>query len=82
MKFNQEKYKNYVHDLGLLLKELGEEALENYNSSMGTDEESYKLGYLMGFHRVLTLMQQNAEGFNIEKGELGMSGFDPDSDLI
>lgn len=78
----EDKYKNYVYDLGVMLKEMGVDAAEEHRMAKGTKEESYKLGYLMGFHRVLTLMQQQAEDFDIAQEDLGMKGFDADSDLI
>jgi hypothetical protein len=77
-----EKYKNYVYDLGILLKEMGEKAAEEHRLAKGTRDENYKLVYLMGFHRVLTLMQLQAEDFDIPQDELGMKGFDADFDLI
>lgn len=76
-----EKFKNYVYDLGTLLKEMGLQSAHDYDSAKGTDDENYKLGYLMGFHRVLTLMQQQADNFDIAQEEIGMKGFDADSDL-
>jgi len=36
----------------------------------------------MGYHRVLSLMQQQAESFQIPLEELGLDNFDPDIDLI
>lgn len=77
----EDKYKNYVLDLGVILKEMSMDASKEYQESKNTNEESYKLGYLMGFHRVLTLMQQQAEGFCISQKEIGLEGFDADTDL-
>lgn len=76
-----EKYKNYVYDLGIMLKEMGLEAAKEHRLARGANDECYKLGYLMGFHRVLTLMQQQAEDFDIAQKDLGMKGFDADCDL-
>ncbi len=76
-----EKYKNYLYDLGSILREMGVEAVEEHEQAKGTNQESFKLGYLMGFHRVLTLMQQQAEGFEIEQQEIAMQDFDADVDL-
>lgn len=76
-----EKYNNFIYDLGVLLKDMGVEAAEDYRKVRGEGDESYKLGYLMAFHRVLTLMQQQAENFDISQEEIGMADFDADSDL-
>lgn len=78
----EETFKNYAYDLGVMLKELGIEAAEEHRRAKGTNEESHRLGYLMGFHRVLTLMQQQAEEYDIALEDLGMKDFDADSDLI
>lgn len=76
-----EKYKNYLYDLGKILRNMGIDAVEEHEKAKGTNQESYKLGYLMGFHRVLTLMQQQAEYFEIEQKEIAMQDFDADIDL-
>jgi hypothetical protein len=38
----------------------------------GSNHESFATGYLAGFHRVLTLMQQQAEIFDIPLKEIGI----------
>ena len=73
---------NYLHDLGFQLKEYALEAKKRADTSKGTPEESYYTGYLMGFHRVVSLMQQQAEAFGIPLRMLGLEGFDAEKDLI
>jgi hypothetical protein len=36
----------------------------------------------MGFHRIFSLMQQQAEGFQIPFKELGLDDIDPNIDFI
>ncbi len=78
----EKTYKGYLRDLGYLLKEMGLEAKKEYEQSKGTENEAHKCGYFMGFHRVLTLMHQQAEGFQIPLSDLTWNDFDPDDDLI
>lgn len=73
-----EKYKNYLHDLGVLLKEYALEA-KQHSDRKGTDFSS---GYVSGFHRVVSLMQQQADTFDISIEEIGLDGIDADEDLI
>jgi len=68
-------YQYYLRDLGMLIREYALEA----KSKEKTDFDG---GYIMCFHRVLTLMQQQAEGFGIPLSEIGLDGFDPDVDLF
>ncbi len=64
------KYKNYLRDLCFLTKEYAREAISEKRSALGTPEESFQSGYVMGFHRFVTLMQQQAEIFGIELSEI------------
>jgi hypothetical protein len=64
-----ETYKNYLRDLGFLVKEFAETARQDYLASSEA-EEAHRLGYLMAFHRVVTLMQQQAESFDIPISDL------------
>jgi hypothetical protein len=71
-------YENYLRDLGLTLKEY---ALDAKNREM-TNENEFDSGYLAGYHRVISLMQQQAEAFGIPLEKLALDGIDPDRDLI
>ncbi|MGG7607115.1 hypothetical protein [Massilia sp. BKSP1R2A-1] len=71
-------YEGYLHDLGLLLKELAIEAKQKASDG-GSD---FSVGYLAGFHRVISLMQQQGEAFHIPMSAIGLEGIDPDDDLV
>lgn len=71
-------YRNYLFDLGIVLKEMALEAKQKARSS-GAD---FDVGYMAGFHRVLSLMQQQAEAFAIPLEEISLAGIDPDEDLV
>ena len=72
------KYNYYLKDLGTFTKEYAREAINEYIEAKGTDSESYKTGYMMGFHRFITLMQQQAEAFDISLEELGLDDIKED----
>lgn len=71
-------YENYLYDLGLLIKGMAIESklVENQRQT------DFSAGYMAGFHRVVSLMQQQAEAFDIPLEELGLDGIDPDADLV
>ena len=71
-----EKYKNYLGDLGAITKEYAREAIQDHVAAKGTSEEDFKTGYMMGFHRFVTLMQQQAESFEIPLSEIGLADID------
>jgi hypothetical protein len=73
---SDEKYKNYLADLGAIAGEYAREAIADNVKAKGSDEESFKTGYMMGFHRLITLMQQQAELFEIPLNEIGLADLD------
>ena len=73
-----EVFQNYLRDLGVLIKELSLEAKQEAGEK-GTD---FSVGYLAGFHRVVSLMQQQAEAFGIPFKEIGLEGIDADESLV
>lgn len=77
-----ERFKNYVYDLGILLKEKAREAKADKDASNGTNKADYKIGYLMAFHEVVSLMKQQAEVFDIGQGDVGLGDIDPESELL
>lgn len=75
---NTAVYQNYLKDLGVLIKGLAFEAKQEAEDK-GTD---FSIGYMAGFHRVVSLMQQQAEAFNISIEDIGLDGIDADDDLV
>lgn len=71
-------YQNYLKDLGEGIKELALEAKQQAVEK-GSD---FSLGYMAGFHRIVSLMQQQAESFDIPVKEIGLDGIDADGDLV
>ena len=71
---------NYLRDLGYLLGEMALEAKREYEAAKGAGDASdrdYKAGYLMGFYRVISLMQQQASGFQMPLELMSMTSIDP-----
>jgi hypothetical protein len=75
---NASVYENYLRDLGFLIKEM---AIESCRSAKETHSD-FATGYMAGFHRVVSLMQQQAEAFNIPLEKLRLDGIDPNIDLV
>ena len=78
-----QKYKLYLQDLGALILE---RALEAKDVRVTLDKDSvsyfYESGRLMAFNEVVSILQQQAEGFGISLNELGVAGIDTDKDLV
>ncbi len=64
---------NYLLDLGQLLTEYSVEAKRTWLAAKGSEREAFEAGYLMGLHRVITLMQQQADSFGLEPKDVGLS---------
>lgn len=75
-------YKNYLRDLGFILSEMAFEAVEKRKSAMNKEQEDYSAGYLVGFYRVISLMQQQAEGFQIPLKDICLDKIDAEKDLL
>lgn len=72
-------YEDYLRDLGVLIRELAVEAKANTDDGKRTE---FTVGYLAAFHRVVSLMQQQAEAFNLPAEVISLEGLDPDEDLV
>lgn len=77
-----DKYKNYLYDLGVLLKEKAQIAKNEKDNPVNQKDNDYNIGYLMAFHEVIDLMKQQADAFNIKQGEIGLADIDADRDLL
>lgn len=73
---DNEKYKNYLSDLGSITKEYARESIAELKAAKGSSDESFKSGYMMAFHRFVTLMQQQADAFDIPLEEIDLADID------
>jgi hypothetical protein len=71
-------HENYLRDLGFLVKEMAIEA----KRTQETESTDFSTGYLCGFHRIVSLMQLQADAFNISRESLCLDDIDPDRDLV
>ena len=76
----KDKYRRYLHDLGLLIKEYALETKAQRDSSKDEDRP-FHTGMLLGYHAIVSLMQQQADAFGIGREELRLDDIKPDKDL-
>ena len=74
--------KNYLFDLGGLIKEYALAAIEERGKQSDRGAQEFYDGYIQGFHRVVSLMQQQAQAFGIDLKDLQLEGVEPDRDLV
>jgi hypothetical protein len=75
-------HKNYLFDLGYLLREQAVEAKERRNKARGTEDEAFESGRAMAYHEVLSLLVSQANSFQLPIEDLHVEGLDPDRDLL
>jgi len=71
-------YQYYLKDLGILIKEMALEA----KKEAGDNKTDFSIGYMACYHRIVSLMQQQAEAFGIPFEQIGLDGIDADHDLV
>jgi hypothetical protein len=74
--------KNYLFDLGGLIKEYALAAVAERERQSDRAAQEFYDGYVQGFHRVVSLMQQQAQAFGIDLKDLQLEGVQPDRDLV
>jgi hypothetical protein len=79
---DHEKLKNYLLDLGQLVKEYALAAVEEKEKHRGQPAQEFYDGYVLGFHRIVSLMQQQALAFGIDLEDLKLDEIEPDRDLV
>ena len=78
---DDEKFKHYLFDLGRLVREYALAAVEERQKQEDSTSLEFYEGYILGFHRIVSLMQQQALAFGIELKDLQLEGIEPDRDL-
>ncbi|EMH4162604.1 hypothetical protein RJ498_001858 [Pluralibacter gergoviae] len=79
MSFNE--YEAFAVTVGEALQELTIEAIARRNESVGSGREDFDTGYLSAFHRIITLIQQQADLFDIPLEKICMNTL-KENDLI
>jgi hypothetical protein len=72
--------KNYLLDLGLILRESAVQARQRATAAHGTAEEAYEEGRANAYHEVATLILKRAAASGLPVEDLRMEGFDPNSE--
>ena len=78
-KQDSDVYADYLHDLGTLIREMAFDAKARAEAS---GRAPFDVGYMAGFHRVVSLMQQQAEAFGVPVERLALDGLDADDELV
>lgn len=78
---SDEKFKGYIIDLVVLLKEKAFHAKSDADQPI-EGYADYNNGYLMAFHEVISLMKNQAMAFDIKQEDIGLADIDPESDLL
>jgi len=77
------KYKHYLEDLGEIVKARALEAKEERTTEpQGSPGYDFQCGRLVAFNEIISIFQQQAEGFGINLAELSLDDIVPDRDLI
>lgn len=76
------KFKNYLLDLGELIKEKARAAKAIKDSVNKDGDIDYATGYLMAFYEVVDLMKSQADVFDIPQQDIGIADIDPESELL
>jgi hypothetical protein len=78
---DDKKFEHYLFDLGRLVREYALAAVEERQKQEDTASLEFYEGYILGLHRIVSLMQQQALAFGIELKDLQLEGIEPDRDL-
>ena len=71
----------YLSDLGTLLLEAARQAKQARDSAKNAERE-FESGRLMAYNEIISLMQQQAEAFDIDLSNIGLAGVDPDKEFV
>lgn len=77
------KYKHYLYDLGEIVKNRALEAKEERaRKQKGSAAYHCQCSRLLALNEVISILQQQAEGFGIAPEELNLNDIDPDRELV
>lgn len=82
MDHNSEPFRSFLRDFGLLIRESALDAKSEYALAKDAEDEDIKLGRLMAFYDILSLMQQQLNAFELTDEAGGLEGFDAERDLL
>ncbi len=77
-----DKYKNYLYDLGMLIKEKAIEAKTDKDLAIDTKDYDYKVGFLMAYNEIVSIMKQQADAFGIDQKDISLNDICPEMELL
>ena len=78
-----DKHRLYLRDLGLTIKQRALEAVKERDSEpQGSSGRAFQSGRVLALNEVISIMQQDAEGFGIPLADLQLGDIVPDKDLV
>src|SRR5262249_7595200 len=77
---SDDSHKNYLRDLVFRIRENGANAVAQGREAQGGRE--FQRGRAMAYIEILSMMQNQADVFQIDREELLLSGFDPLNDPL
>ena len=75
-------HKNYLFDLGYLLREQALDAKAEHQRAKGTDDEAFYSGQRTAYYVVMSLLISQAKAFQLPIEHLHIEGLDSDRDLL
>ncbi|MHB1133250.1 MAG: hypothetical protein ACYC4L_12825 [Chloroflexota bacterium] len=76
------RYRDYLWDLGDVIKSRALEAKLARVGAKGSPEYEFQSGRLIAVNEVISIMQQQAAGLGIPLADLRLADIEPDRDLI
>jgi hypothetical protein len=78
-----EQYRLNLFDLGLIIKERALDARRKRDElPRKSGDRDFQSGRVIAFNEVISIMQQQAQGFGIALTELRLDDIEPDRDLV
>ena len=74
--------KESVADTFLLLKEDAMAAKEQYRKKFATEDSAYWAGFLAAYHDVISLLQSQAQAFDLSLSALALDDIQPEVELL
>jgi hypothetical protein len=75
-------HKNYLFDLGYLLREEAQRAGQAFRVAKGTGDEAFQSGRVMAYYEVLSLVISQAQAFGVPSADLRLDGVDLERELL
>jgi hypothetical protein len=73
---------HYLRDLGYIIREDALKARERARTARGTEAEQFEAGRALAYYEVVTLMQQQATGFQLPLETICLDNLDADGELL